>query len=256
MELPMTWPPETEKLLSCNLLRQVTCRHLQMIFLNIFSVTQLINLVKVKVAIGKGGKCWKNPRSEINGIHWDVSGSCVVFQATSIAVGGWAVCGEPRELTLADLEEFEAKNGRRIYEENASFYSWVFSCCLFFWLLLCCSVLLRVALSFSFLLLRVLMLPLANAACYLTVAHVVSLPIQWVFVTNPISDVDNQHGVSSWNFVQWNIALQIENVFVFFQIENADRKICFTVIYLVFFLNPEFLGPPPDRVRARRCREC
>ena len=61
LELPMTRPPETEKLLSCNLLWQVTCRLLQMIFLNMSSITQLINLVKVKVAIGKGGKCWKNP---------------------------------------------------------------------------------------------------------------------------------------------------------------------------------------------------
>ena len=71
LELPMTQPPETEKLLSCNLLWQVTCRHMQMIFLNISSITQLINLIKVQ--LGKG-KRWKES-SEINWIHWDVSGS-------------------------------------------------------------------------------------------------------------------------------------------------------------------------------------
>ena len=32
LELPMIRPPETEKLLSSNLLRQVTCKLLQMIF--------------------------------------------------------------------------------------------------------------------------------------------------------------------------------------------------------------------------------
>ena len=49
LEFPMTRPPETETLLSCNLLRQVTCRHVQMIFLNISSITQLIKVIKVKV---------------------------------------------------------------------------------------------------------------------------------------------------------------------------------------------------------------
>ena len=44
-------------------------------------------------------------------------------------------------------------------------------------LLLGVAVLLPVALSLSFLLPCMLMLPLANATCYLAVAHVVSLPI-------------------------------------------------------------------------------
>ena len=35
LEFPIG-PPETEKLLSCNLLWQVTCRHMQMIFAYVF----------------------------------------------------------------------------------------------------------------------------------------------------------------------------------------------------------------------------
>ena len=86
LELPMTQPPETEKLLSCNLLRQATCRHMQMIFsyfLNMSSITQLINLIKVKVPKGI---------SEINGIHWDVLGKLCRFPGNVHDVGGAPRC--------------------------------------------------------------------------------------------------------------------------------------------------------------------
>ena len=92
-----------------------------------------------------------NESSEINGIHWDVSGSCVDFQATSIAVGGEQFAGSRGSRPL----RFEARSERRTYEENASFYSSS--------LLLVVAEVLRVALSSSLLLLRALMLSLANA---------------------------------------------------------------------------------------------
>jgi len=88
---------------------------------------------------------------------------------------------------------FEAINGEEFNEDAPSFYNW--------FLLLVVEVL-PVTLSLSLLLLR------SIGQCYLAVAHVLSLPIQSVFATNPsytppISDVDTLQGVTNSNFMQW-----------------------------------------------------
>ena len=84
---------------------------------------------------------------EINGIHWDVSGSCVDFQATSIAVGGEQFLGSRGSRPLGIRSAM-----KRTYEENVSFYT--VAGFLMLSLLLVVAVLLIVALSLSFLLLR------------------------------------------------------------------------------------------------------
>ena len=124
----MTRPPETEKLLSSNLLWQATCRHLQMIFLNISSITQLINLVKVKVAIGKG----RDQRDPLGRFREAVS----ISRQRPLLLEGEQFVGEPGKLTF----RIRSKE----WEENLwrnSILQLVSSCCLFFWLLLCCSLL-------------------------------------------------------------------------------------------------------------------
>ena len=109
---------------------------------------------------------------------------------------------------------FEAMNGRGIYEETPSFYSW-FShvvsssgcCCVAH----CCVVL------------EILATARADASlgqCYLAVAHVLSLRIDFAFAPpchkSPISDVDNSHSVTSsinsFAMEALNIALETEHV--------------------------------------------
>ena len=101
----MTRPPETEKLLSCNLLRQKPCRHVQMIFSYVLHNSSH----HPDQGAARKGKCRKNRLRS--------TGSTVDLEATSIAVGGEQFVGSRGSRPL----RFEAMSERRIYGRKRIF---------------------------------------------------------------------------------------------------------------------------------------